>query len=281
MNCYIEYAILNNLTMDFLIVKTTLKILRLSTKRYRILLCILFGTCFSCVLPLIKINAYLSLFFKVVSACVMLLILIKHKDFKSYLITLFSFLIITFLYGGFCYVIVSIFNKKANISTTNFPIFIILLLCFFVYKLIFFVYLSIKKRKDITEFLYDIEIFLNGKSVKTRAFLDTGNRLYDKKSLEPICVLEVSVLFKILDANEIFKLFMDKKCGIKNSDFNVSFLNNGQEKMKLICLDKIKIYLRDKVNTIENIVVAVCFKKLFDELDYKMLIHRDILDGNF
>lgn len=275
MECYIEYAILNNLMLDFLIVKTVIRILRLQVKKYRFIICLIFSSLFSVIFPLLNIGGIIGILLKMLCGLTMTGILGRYKDFKSFCIFYISLLLITFIYGGFCYVFLEILDSKGK---HNYPLFLILLSCFLIYKLFIYIVLNVKKRVDISNFLYDVELYLNGKNVKIKAFLDTGNRLYDNSTLKPICVLEASVLFDLLDEDKIYNLFMSKKDTIKNKDMYVSMLNTDKEKLKIISLDKIKIYISDKVNILENVEVGVSFKKLFDELEYKMLIHPDIFN---
>ena len=62
---YVEYAVIENLIIDYFLLKTSLYFSRASYKWYKILFAVCLGTAFAIVLPLVNINNKIAFFIKI------------------------------------------------------------------------------------------------------------------------------------------------------------------------------------------------------------------------
>ena len=109
---YIEYAILDNVIINYLLLSVTNKICNLNVNFKKIFFSSVVATIFSILKPLVTLNNILAILLKLIMGCVIICILYKFKKFKHFLCVYLIFLSVTFLFGGFVIGILSIFNIK-------------------------------------------------------------------------------------------------------------------------------------------------------------------------
>ena len=122
----------------------------------------------------------------------------------------------------------------------------------------------VKDRKEILNFIYDVDIVFGEKKKRIKAFLDTGNELREPVTNLPVMIVEKDILSDInIKSKEVF--YIPFKVvngsggllkGFKPADVNIC-KNNIFEKTELI--------------------VAVCDTKLSDLNDYNALLSRGII----
>lgn len=201
MEVYIEYVIIDNLIIDIIILLITAKLLRLKLKKSLIFISALLGCIFAVLMPLITINFYLLTLLKLVVGLMMIIIVKKYSSIKEIIATFLVFITVTFMLGGVCYAIMALLAIKSH--PQNIVIFgyatpvslYLVIICLFM-----FVFLKILRfvqhKTSMSNYIYTIKITVNNKQFHLKAFLDTGNQLFDENN-HPVLVLSQDYYRKI------------------------------------------------------------------------------------
>ena len=100
MTVYIEYAILDNFIIDWLLFRYTLLFLGLKVRKGRLFFCALAGTAFAVALPLVVLPGWAELALKGISGALLVLWLAKYPSARKYCAALGVFFLLTVLTGG-------------------------------------------------------------------------------------------------------------------------------------------------------------------------------------
>ena len=269
MEVYIEYVLLDNLVIDAVISVLTLKALRLSVTKWRIAVAAAFGTAAAFLLPLLHIHAAFLFFIRMAVGASMAFLIYNHKSFKRYFICFLVFMLITFIMGGACLGVLFLIGADiTNAATLNYqssvPIGLIALTAavtiFFIRRLC----LYLNRSKDISGYIRQAELFVDGGSVKFDAFIDTGNQLYDMQSGLPVIIVESVILIGLLK-NTLTRYI------------HYSTLNGKNTKLLIFKPDKLVIYFKGQANIIYDVMVGVYNDKFDKPVKYSALLHPAII----
>lgn len=141
--------------------------------------------------------------------------------------------------------------------------------------------------------VYDVELVLENRNVRTKGLMDTGNCLYDPIHRKPIMVMENSLIDELLKPKtkqdmEIALNYMKGKSdelplqGISDRDFRFSFIpyrTIGKTGMLLgIRLDKVLIHTDKESICNERITAAICENCLTSGKEkYHVILHKELL----
>lgn len=266
---YIEYAIIDNLVINYLLLKTATRCAEVKTKFLYLFISAIVGTLVAIVMPLFSLNNAYLIIIKILLGCLMVLISGKYVTFKKYLLTLLLFILFTFLCGGF---IIALF-LIAGIDYENYfllnydsvlPIGISVLIIYALTKVLVKITFILLKERNLRPFLRNCILIINGKKFKVKGFIDSGNSLYDYRSGLPVIVCSTSLYNKI------------KSNGLKKSLSSISFDTvSGSSEMKLYVIDKLLIYNGVTVNIYNNVFLGVS-PFGFSSSDYELLLHPNL-----
>ncbi|CUH92371.1 sigma-E processing peptidase SpoIIGA [Herbinix luporum] len=139
--------------------------------------------------------------------------------------------------------------------------------------------------------IYDVELVLKDRKVKTKGLMDTGNCLYDPIGRKPVMVIENNLIEELLTPDikhdmELAKDYLEGKTDeipLEHYDkvFNFSFIpyrSVGKTGMLLgIRLDKVMIYTEKESICNEKVTAAICDNPLTDKKDYQVILHKELL----
>jgi len=264
MEAYIEYVILDNFTIDLLILLIVINILRFKVKKGRILLSASLGTAGAVVMPIIPLAAAIAV--RIILAPLMILILRKYKSLKEYILTLLIMLAVTFGAGG---AVMAIFNMSVsdNYMFINYPQGGIVGLSALGIIIIFY---AVKQLSLFTRVipqgreLYDVTVKIGDDLIKMKAFYDSGNSLYDN-DYKPVLII----------GNQYSECIVK---GCKAGENITLSTVNGRKETKSYIIEKVLIYICGQVNTIYNISTVIS-ETSFNH--YDLLLGRDILKEGF
>ncbi len=232
MEIYIEYAILDNLIVDYFLLKETAVILRKKHRFWQLFLASVIGTVVAVVLPLFILPNIVVFFIKLVLALLITYVAVEHRKFVDYVKYLNVFLLLTFLLGGIIIGVLSLigipYDVKAYYSNKILPIGLNVLIGYLIIKLIKKFIEENVSSAFISQELYDCELFINGKPFLATAFFDSGNRLIDEKSGLPIIVCKPSFIEKIKKKTNVTyggKIYFSTAVGQGEQDLiNIDYL---------------------------------------------------------
>ena len=100
MTVYVEYVVLDNLVIDFLLLILSFRVCRVDINRWKILFGACLGTAFAIVFPLIRINGMLLFLLKIMVGELIVFVSARFKSCGEFLKTFAVFLVFTFSSGG-------------------------------------------------------------------------------------------------------------------------------------------------------------------------------------
>lgn len=177
MNVYIEYAVLDNLIIDGLLLYLACKTLKISARWWRILLGAAVGT--ACALLSVFVSGFYLYAVKAVTLFLMCVITVGFgkKLFWHILLTLaYTFLLGGAIVGLFELFCVDYVTDGGTFYELNVPLFVYVLAVFLVGFLCYSVAVYFRNLKKIAPYLVKISVTLD-KEYQASAFLDSGNTL--------------------------------------------------------------------------------------------------------
>ena len=201
MDLYIEYAIADNLLIDFLLLKESAATLKIRTRFIFVALSAMIGTAFAVCFPLLNIGGVFSFLLKIACGALMCFIAAKHRSVKGYLLYFNVFLLATFILGGASMGILNLLGisdlEKAYSQTEVLPVGVPI----FASYLIFLIVKKYARRVADSALtvcgLIDCELVIRGVVFKMKAFFDSGNFLTDRRTRLPVIVADKTAFNKI------------------------------------------------------------------------------------
>ena len=229
MRIYLEYIILLNFLLDFMILYGTKRLLNSNTKIYRLILGSILGSITSIIL-FISINTIQLLILKLILSVLIIIVSFGNKNIIN---NILYFYLISIIIGGIIYLF----------DLLKYQEFYYILLIILFPLIIYIIIKEFKKYQLNIKNTYQVQIIINKKKYDLVGFIDTGNRLispYNKKSIILVNLNikykeVIYVPYKALNSEGIIpcikpdKIIIDKKV-INNCLIGLSkdklFLNN-------------------------------------------------------
>jgi sigma-E processing peptidase SpoIIGA len=247
------------MSINALILYLTLVTLKEKISVKRILLSALIGTALAFFLPFIHHFVFV---YKASAAFLMLLVL-KNKSLKGYLLRLIVFVGYSFFLGG---MITGLLNMKTDTisgaavyGSDILPIIFLGSAGFFL--LIRKLYLVRKEARKKT-FYYRTRLVMGGYSEELTGYYDSGNKLYDTRDNTPVAILCPDIAEKLMQSEkpDIFALEINTVAGTNS--------------LKAFKTDKFLIYSEKGVNIIENMTIAVADRSF---KNFSVLLHNEMI----
>ena len=261
MTVYIEYVLIDNLVIDYLLLKATLSLTGINYKKGRLFLCAIFGAMVALIYPLIKIKT-ISTLIRFLCGFILTAGAVKYASKKSYLINTAVFFLFTFLTGGAIIGIFTLFNMDYS---AEYSIALMFIPVYFILRAITEVIKYIYRRKDVVSLTYSIFITIFGKTVSCKGFLDTGNGLYDGDN--PVIVCGKRFFLDLIGNN--FHRAKLKKIVVNTV--------SGKTENFAVTLDELKIYIGDEPNIFNNVTLCVASAGVGE--GYDVILHPALLEG--
>lgn len=261
MTVYVEYVLINNFIIDYVLLYLSQLLAKKSIKKAYILVASLIGAIISLAYPLVERFFVLSLFLKICVGMLMVAISAKFNGCREYFSILALFYLLAFSIGGAIYGICIALKVQTNSELFSAIVFIPVLLFGFGIKGII---CGVKNKQELKNFYFMAEIFSKTTSVKAMAFLDSGNQL--KKDGKPVVIISKKLAKKLLLDYETIK-------SVKIIEYSTIM---GTSTMPTFKASKIKIYNGQEEHIIENIIVGVNSAK--SQVGYEIILPLDILN---
>lgn len=282
---YIEQVLIDNFIINFFIILTLKAVLRAKFKKINITLSSLLGSIIALILPLFQFTFIFNTLIKILLSLTMVSILKKYKKFKEFILYYITFILTTFVYGGACMFLLSSFDKNfvaSNYSTYSLPLGVITVIIFFIMLIIKNVFKNFYRRKQVNNFVYNVRLYNNQKCDDLTLFLDSGNNLVDNITNKPITIIDFNSLKQILEDLTITDIILNKTDKINKIFKNVHLLNvssigNNKNRILVVEIERLEIYLENKVHIINNAIVGLTLKRFINDLGYSGLLSPKIL----
>lgn len=273
MDVYVEFVILDNAAVTYLIARLAYRVCALNCSRLRIIFACVAGTGISIVYPFIK-TAWVGWSLRVFCYLLLCSILFigKPKPFVSSL----AFLMITFCFGGAIFAIgfavTGDVENALSMKLSDIPIFAVTSGAVVAYSALKNCFAAVKRKRKVKRFCYDFSIGLFGEKYKFKGFVDTGNGLKHKGV--PVVIINTKSLIKSLGAEATIKLAVYRKkltIPIKTAV--------GYGKITLLPADEFILYIDRNTHILYDVAVGTSAHGIggFDE--YDALLPAEIFDA--
>ena len=202
---YIDVLIFDNLILNFLILFTVAKFMRIKKRMLFLVFSAVIGTLYSVVMVFVPATSAVNWnICKFLLSLLMVAVAFFPKKLREYVKYLISFYITTFIFAGTAIAIMFLwgqsykaYNGVLYFSWTS-PIKYIALVAIGGYLLIKGFLYIIQKRKTVEISLVDLFISFDGKGRWLPALIDTGNELKDPLSGAPVVIVEINEVKELL-----------------------------------------------------------------------------------
>lgn len=295
---YLDIIFAENILMNFIILFTTLIIIKVKIEKQQIRLLIssTIGSVYAIIVYLNIFKIYSSILVKIILSIVMIYIAFNPKNINQLFKELLTFYLISFVFGGCTFALIY-FIKPENVKINNgvfvgiYPIKVTLIagiIAFFIIEIVF----KINKNKlNSKNIITTIKIYIDNKKITTKALLDSGNMLEEPISKMPVIILERDILSKIVSKDlleNIKKIIggeksadtLEEKEIIKKVRM-VPFMSIGKENGMLLGIraNKVEVENEDVDIKRKNIIIAIYNNKLTKDNKYNALIGLNLLEG--
>lgn len=262
---YIEYVLIDNIVMNYLIINFIEATLKNKIRKINKFISCLLGGLMTLLLPYFYTKSLLLFVYKIIVSFSMVIILKKYKSLKNFFTYYILFIAYTFLIGGIIFGIINMLQIDYTISgvmfySFEFPIGIFVVLGLIGVVLGKKVITTLKKYLRESNLLYPIKLFANNLCVEGVGFYDSGNTLNVDGEFVSIISLDMFMrIYTDIPLEKILLRKIDNLRGIRYIDIkglnsNGSFLSFLIDKM---CVGS---------NEFKNVRVAVAIKN-FNKFD--------------
>ncbi len=261
MTVYIEYVIIDNFVIDYLLLKATYAITGMPVKRWRLFICSFLGAGIALIFPFIKTHALITVILKICSGLLITLLSANYKTLNSYIVNSAIFFGYTFLLGG---AIVGMYNILGLNYSSELSIALMVAPVYALMRALTALIKHIYRRKSIACLTYQVKMGVMGKEVSATGFMDTGNGLFDGDS--PVIVCDKRFFASIVDARLL-------KTTIKKLTVRTV---TGETTYPSIKLDYLRIYILDEPNIFNNVTLCVSAGSVGE--GYDLILHPALLE---
>ena len=297
MTVYLDIVLLENVLMNYIIIFATGIALKGDCMKWRILFGSIIGAVYTVVMYLDIIPIYSSFIMKIVLSIVIVYVSFKPRSAKKLIKDLVIFYLVSFVFGG-CVFALMYFLKPQMAQIRNgvyvgaYPIKVALvggLVAFIVVQVSFQLVKTKLSKKDM---IYEVQIFINEKSVVEKALLDTGNLLRDPITGFPViivehkslnCVLPEKVLNNIgkILGGDIEELGKDEEFSKTISRFRmIPFSSLGKQNGLLLGIkaDCVNVISDEKIDKVNNAIIGIYDKSFTKNGAYTAIFGLDMLE---
>ena len=176
MTIYLEYLFIENLIMDFIILKETIELAKLNASNKRMFLASIFSSIYVIVMFVFKLNILNYWISKILLSMCMTYIAVLPKDIKIFLKSILLFFMVSTINVGTYVCVSNMFNIP---SVTGLEKAFIYIATYYLAKTfltgLWRMYRTEINKRDLN---YTVELNISGKLYTYTGFLDTGNTVY-------------------------------------------------------------------------------------------------------
>ena len=292
-----EYLFLENFMINYLILYITKTITRTKVKKKRVFLTGILAALYSFVFFFDSTIILTSFYMKIVISLIIVKLAYNSKNLSLYLKQLGSFYLISFVFGwatlGFYYFTNNYMDIIFNNSDQKaFPAKYLILGISFGAVLIMNLLEYYYEKTSREEYILDISVSLNQKTIKLKGLIDTGNSLVDPLTKLPVFIAEHDEIKNLLpeDINNMFKenreedfILLEKMIRKFDDEITIRiipFKSVGKSNGILIGFmpDFITISGEDGEKLYDELVIGIFNGKLSADGQYNGLVNGEILN---
>lgn len=290
---YVDVLLLENFLMNFLLLYIVGRYSKLQIKALRVTVAALFGAMYVIVLFLPEFSVMYSVPMRIAISIIMVTIAFMPYKVKEFLKLWILFFLTSFIVGGCIFAILFLTQKDVVLISGA-----IVVPSKFIIIGIIIAILFVKAGFDYFEAYYlteknkiEMEIYLSNKSCKLTALIDTGNSLRDPITNEPVIVVYMKPIFKILPDELLTEIINEE-----NNDVVMKKIMNSSLKTRIrlipykalgvenglltgIRVDKIVIRYNSHYTVLNGTLIALYTHPISREGNYQALAYPELIKG--
>lgn len=291
MTIYLDVVLFENFILNYIILLSTAIISKSRISTLKIMISSFIGGIFSILNYIVKLNLVFSIILKILISIIMILIAFEEYKYKKVIKQVIFFYLTSFTFGGIAFMLLFFVSPNSLVIENNhfvgtYPIKVAVVSGGLGFVIVTIVASYIKSTLSKKSMICNLEIFYNGKNIKIKTMLDTGNLLKDPISKNDVIIVEKDSLEEII-AKDILKNMQNILKGkwidtgkVHSYKFKlIPFSSLGNENGLLIAFkpDYIKVYGEEECVR-DDILVGIYDGKLSRNNMYTSLIGLDILN---
>jgi len=284
MKVYIEYILIDNIVMNFIILFLTAKVLRVKFRAWRLILASVAGAGAVIGFSFITISNLLQVFLKLILGLVLIMIAFGLGRIKDYLAQYFGFISFTFLIGGAALAIVLIFGRvdfSGGVEgyDASLPLGLMMLIAFVTALIVISLSRLIYQRRDCKQFIAKITLSIGGKTRELVGFIDSGNRLFDHVTGLPVIIISASALKSMISEDVLSRAILgtQTKDKINGAHFiTLETLSGRAKPMLVISPDAVTMEFGGRVVK-SRVMVGITNGHFKDAVAYDAILHPSML----
>ena len=295
MTIYVDVVLIENLIMNYIILLATGLILKTKLKHLRLIIASLLGAVYSIVAYINFLEIYSNFFLKILLSVIIVYIAFNPQTMKKMWKSLLIFYLTSFVFGGAAFALIYIIRPqdilmKNGLFLGTYPLKTVILAAIVAFIVIITAFTIVKTKVTKKDMFCNIEIKLNGKILKTKALIDSGNMLKEPITNTPVVVIERSLLYEYLP-KEILNHLDDIIGGdlekipeeIRNQYISrlklIPFSSLGKQNGMLIGIkpEYLKIIKEEQEIKKENVILGIYNKSLTKRGEYRAIVGMEFV----
>ena len=271
MEVVVEYVLMDNFVIDWALLFSTNKILKVPISKSLLCLSAFLGAVFAVFSPLLNVSGVLIILAKLMVA--FLMVFVGTFSFYKLFLRFVCFVLLTFLFGGsliaVCYFLdLSVIAGANLIYFSQIPIGSVLgigiLFVFFVIGLFKKLYSHARHAK----YTYKVLLTINNKTQQLSGFFDSGNTLKTKNDI-PIIILKEEELKRWFNFDDRLRMVMGNFSGVKIKNPQKMEISGVGMKTKILVFDADNLKIENR-----NYKVAVGIDNSRRFKDFSLLLNN-------
>ena len=296
----LEYYLLENFLVNFLVLYSTNMITKSKIKIKGIITGTLLSTTYSLIIFLPSLLFLSKYIFKIIISVLIVYVTFRSKSLKSFLYQWLCFYMVSFIFAGVIISLSSNFTNIGQILAREFNLFQVFDIRHIVLGVLLAIIISILvfgynyRKKQIEKLLVEAQICIKEDKLLIKALVDTGNTLKEPLSNRSVFIVELSKLAPILpeELMDFYKERSDKKIEDLLRDLSddfqltlVPFKSIGNDNGIILGFKPDRVMIRiendDDVIILNKIIIGIYDGKLSSEnefsglLDYESIVRKE------
>lgn len=254
--------LLLNFLINLIVIKTTAMIVR-ERGDYFVLSAFL-GAGLTTLRSILHLSFLGGFVYQLGCVCLYVCLSFKFCKFINFLRIYTCYYVSTIFYAGVCYYLTGYFSLNSVV--------ILLFSIFAVFLILKVVFAKLNRKRNIDNFCCDVVIENENKIVECKAFLDSGNMLFDPITDSPVCLVNTKTFLKIFDDISQFDIVTNTKRLRRLRHAHYIDFKTLTSCKKMLVFEVEKLCVGEKVY--HDAVLGLCLKDFNLNFETDLILHN-------
>ena len=203
---YADILFVVNVYITYALIALTDPLARTTSSRGRKVLGAVLGGIYSFIIFIPSVPDWIIAVSRILFAAVLVFAVYGKQTRKGFLIVFGSFFLVNFIFAGLMFAVwyfiapssMLYYGSVVYFDIDTLTLVILTIVC---YAIISVIYMLIRSRSP-SDTLFELSVYLGGKSVTCKAFFDTGNSVLEPFTSLPVIIMNEDICGDLLNANE-------------------------------------------------------------------------------